>query len=186
MIGKQEFALFIAEKGDLYPYNEIRRTRNGIYPRWILFCAKSPQALFCHNGIHLLPTATLSNELIQEIIVREDGIPLPNDYNDIAYCMEHWGRGIDGRWYQDVLHLMESFLREPEGLTRCQLYYDCIYLIVERKLRMVFLHHDVVCAAMSAFENWFHKMFRNGNTDFYHLAVANIQYADSVRAWNSF
>jgi hypothetical protein len=179
-VTKHEFELFLANRGNYYPYNSIRTTRNGIYPRWILLESRQPHLLFCNNGFHLTPTACLSNETMQEMIVIDKAIPLPSDYDDIAFCMEYWGRGVCGLWQQQVLSVAHSFLSEGEHLPKKYLYYEMIYLLVERKVDSFFLHHDIRCAIKDGFARYFNKTFESETNDFFHLAVRSIQYCDNL------
>ena len=47
-IDKATFKEFEAEFGNIFPYNEAKKTRNGYYPKWILMKALGLK-LICRN-----------------------------------------------------------------------------------------------------------------------------------------
>ena len=184
MIAKAAFENFIAERGNIYPYNEIMQTRNGLYPKWILLSASRPQALFRMNGLHLVPTACVSNNVMQEMIVLEEGIPFPSEYDDVAHAMEYWGCMIDGGWQQQVLSLMDFYLKEGRKISKHKLYFDCIEMLINKKFTSIFIHHVVMVAAMEGFKQFFDRTFEK-EPDYFKLAVTCIHYVDNLIAFNT-
>jgi hypothetical protein len=183
-ISQAEYHAFMAEKGKMYPYNHVRQTRNGIYPKWIIVKSREPHSLFRRNGFHLLPSACLSNEVIKQVVVTEQGVPLPTEYDNVAHTMEYWGAIVNGIWYQEVLSMMYSFLSEGEELDEQYLYYDVVYLLFKMKVDALLLPYDVLCAATDAFESNFNRWYKSVTKDFWQLVTMTIQYADNLISLN--
>lgn len=185
MIAKAEFDLFIAEKGNACPHNDIRRTRNGQCPQWFILVASRPQSSFRRNGISPLPTSSLSNPMIQAMTVKGQGFPLPCDCNEIAFVLECWGTGVNGPWAQQVLDLLCEFLREGGHLHKKDLCCECIVLLFKLKIECVFMHCFVVDAAINGFHNNFDRIYEEEGGDFFSVAVAAIHCADALIHFNT-
>lgn len=180
MISKAAFALFMAENGSEYPHNDVRQTRRGLYPRWLLLEAEQDVSLFHPRGYFLLRTSCLSNDLMQHIIVNKEGIPLPDDYNEVADVMECWGISISGLWQQNALHMMHEFLTHGEQMDTPHLHYQCVVLIVERRLRELFHDNSVVTDVIESFQLHFYRQCREQTHDFYHLALDSLSFLNIV------
>jgi hypothetical protein len=185
VVSKEVFRAFMADKGNSYPYNAIRKTRNGIYPKWVLLASSQPHALFRRNGFHLLPTSCLSNQGIQNITVSGEGIPLPPEYDQVIWSMQYWGASYDGLWYQEVLSFIHSLLIDGEEMDEQYLFFDLVYLLFKKKLSAVFFHHGIMCTVTNAFEKHFNSLFQKNTRDFFELSVATIKYADTLVAFDS-
>jgi hypothetical protein len=79
---------------------------------YVRTCVTIGNQCVLHRGFFLVPTRALNHGTVQSIIESKRGFPLPNDYNEIAYCLEWWGRGVDSHWQQDVLGLMYLCFQE--------------------------------------------------------------------------
>jgi hypothetical protein len=183
MITNEGFKQFMANNGHLFPYYDIRCTRNSIFPKWLLL-KTNQNSLFRNDGWYLVPTSALRNDIVREIVVAKQGLPIPDQWDDIANCMEHWGRAIDSEWQQKVLAHLASYLVEHDAFDWKQVYYECISMLIEKKLHAVFVHYEVMSAAMMSFSNYFYDRC-NRVDSFFCLAVACIKYADNLIMWNT-
>lgn len=181
MISKVAFTEFMAENGSKYPHNEIRRTRGGLYPRWLLLEADGDVSLFRPRGYFLLRTSCISNSLMQQIIVHKEGMPLPNDCNEVADVMEYWGLGVSGRWQQNVLHMMHELLTAGDAMETRHFFCQCIVMIVERRVREAFNNdNSVVTDVVESFQIHFCDLCHTQTRDFYDLALAAFSFVNAI------
>lgn len=155
-----------------YPCNEIRRTRGGLCPRWLSLEASNDVSLFRPRGYFLVRTSCISNALMQEIIVKKEGLPLPHDHNEVADVMEHWGHGVSGRWLMEVLCMMHESLRNGDYIDRREFCCCSIVIIVEWQVRQAFNDNSVVAEVMDNFQLHFCDLCRTETRDFHKLALA--------------
>jgi hypothetical protein len=184
MITKHAFQVFLAETAGLYPYSEIRCTRNGLYPKWLLLKSNEQPPLFQSDGWYLIPTSSFRNETMQEMIVTNHALPFPSDWNEIAYCMEHWGRAIDAHWQQEVLAHLSYYIVHNKRIEKKEVMFRCISILVRKKIETVMFDYCAIEAAMCAFQNYFDGMYTR-NSQYFNLAVKSIQYADSLVVFNT-
>jgi hypothetical protein len=71
-------------------------------------------------------------------------------------------------------------------LDKYTLYFDLVFLLFERKMSSVFVHHDAMCAGtVIMFKNDFKTWYDKKRRDFFGLVVESIQYLDSLIRFNA-
>lgn len=130
---------FIENNGMCYPYNEIRRTRQGFHTKWLILSCSNHGVLFRKNHYFALHTGTLDFDKTQELIVSRKGLPLCPYCSEILDCMEFWGRTISPTWYSEVLQRMVSMMESADSssnvqLSRFNIFRDIIELRVNDML----------------------------------------------------
>ena len=101
------FKEFMFTEGNKFPYNNLKVTRNGIHPRWLLTEGSySSGSLLRTRNFFLIPSSSLPKKTVQRLILDKAVLPLPDDFCDVVDCMETWGRSLSYRWEQEVLKLM--------------------------------------------------------------------------------
>ena len=119
-----------------FPYNELLQTRHGGYHcKWLLVKVKNHGVLFHSRGFFLLLTGAIPNEILQNMITSKTAFPLPQEYSEMADCLEWWGRAIDGHWEQDVLGLMYLCLEEGMPVQKSKLFEFSIGILVDMKIQ---------------------------------------------------
>lgn len=113
-VSKDSIKQFIADNANVYPYSEVKCTRNGYHCKWSILQARGRNVdALCVNQSYLyaMPTACIGSGSLQELLLSKVAIPLTGAMEDIYDCMSIWGRGISERWHQLVLTLMCSELK---------------------------------------------------------------------------
>ena len=169
---------FLDDKGHLWPYNSIRRTRSGLHPKWMLIHQKNHGVCFRPNGFFVCPAGNLPTTAVQNIIISESGYPLPPVYCEVAEVVEHWGRGINPRWEQKVLEWFYQDLRHGCPEEKCDLFHGAIHLLIDAMnetraeiLQPYFLSEEW---------NQFFEVAYLTDHDFYSLAVKSVQFCDGL------
>ena len=73
-------------------------------------CKTDPGITFYHSRLYPMLCSTVEPEVVQHLIVTQQGLPLPNDFSLLMDCMFHWGRGINVSWYNITLELINFYL----------------------------------------------------------------------------
>lgn len=184
-VTRAAFQEFVIEWGETFPYNDIRKTRGGLYPKWLLMKANHHGVLFRPREYFLVRTACLSNDVTQVIITKREGLPLPRDYSEVADCLEHWGRRIDGQWEQAALNMLCEFLLNGEVMSRRDLFYQCLVLLVERHLLMADFDCGLIAVVIDSYFYSYYRMYHEESKVFHELARKSIAFAHDTIAINA-
>ncbi|CAB9518951.1 hypothetical protein SEMRO_976_G226910.1 [Seminavis robusta] len=183
MYNQQAFEAFVRAKGDVFPFNQLKKTRSSFRTRWVLLKSPSPTGIIYRpTKLFALPASCIRNDLLQEGIIAGNYLPLPPDYCDVLDCMEWWGRGVDPKWEQSILGMFEYYLANPEIFSiagRKELFYDCITLHIETKYSYIDGLNKT--QEMEYWPVYFGYLYES-TTDYFELATASIRYADN-RLW---
>ena len=182
-VDTKRFKEFYERVRDTFPYNNIRVTRNRFHTKWLLMrCKTNPGILFYHKKYYPLLCTTLEADIVQQIIITEQGIPLPHDISVLMDCMFHWGRSLSGPWYDKTLELINFYVNcsDLNGSTFCatQLYFDVIQMRVVHLISDHFAHGNTFIT-----EGWmahYRSLIERGTTDFFELAVSSFQYTKAA------
>jgi hypothetical protein len=184
---KAIFDTFVKDNGDAFPYSDAKRTRSSFLTKWLLLKSKcASNVLFRPSNVYVMRSSCFTNRHLQDTIVSGNGIPLPPDFCDVIDCMEYWGRMICPRWEQDVLSLMWDVLR-PRGLVgveikRSDLFYDCIMLLLERKLGAYPFINKV--AVLQEWQNFFYEVLMLTTSDYFKCATESIWFVEArINNW---
>jgi len=131
---KEALRRFILDNSNVYPYNEVKCTRNGYYCKWVILQSQGRNTDIIRVGagyLYAVPTACFDNDTLQQMLISKAAFPLSNESQDIEDCMSIWGRNISERWHQLVL----NFLCTNKKRTRKDLYRLCIQIRVDDLIR---------------------------------------------------
>ncbi|CAB9527947.1 hypothetical protein SEMRO_2110_G315000.1 [Seminavis robusta] len=103
--------------------------------------------------------------------------------------MEWWGRGIDPEWFSAVLGMLDYYITNSaifEEATRKELFYDCIMLLMEKKLDRIEgleqgLNRVVELELWQRYYNDY--LYGTITTDYFLLATNSIQFMNN-RVWH--
>jgi hypothetical protein len=104
-----EFAAFVAEKANRFPFNEITITETQVHSRWIAL--KSPSDQNSKGLIFPVLSTSMTSDAATYLIVTNQARPYTDTMSDIMDAM--WCSGFTitmPRWYYDVVAIMERFL----------------------------------------------------------------------------
>ena len=111
-----------------FPYNDLKVTRSRFHTKWLLMtCKTDPSILFYHAKYYPLLCSTCNAEVVQHLIVTEQGLPLPPVFCHVIDCMFHWGRSISWTWYCKTLELINFYLTQSD-IEGCDLKPTYLYL----------------------------------------------------------
>jgi hypothetical protein len=174
---------FMEKKGGLFPYAAVKHTRQGYYPKWLLLNSKcgSNDIRFRGNSLFLLRTACVTGDVVQSLIISEVALPLPPDFDDVADCMEWWGRCISGQWYLEVLSLFKEYLT-PNGFyhvlpTKERLFHDCIFQLIFKKIRDYYAVSPKTFELVHYWQAYYASAFKQ-TVDFFDIACGSIRETD--------
>ena len=178
-VNTKRFREFYERVRDTFPYNNIRVTRNRFHTKWLLMYSKTPSGiLFYHKKYYPLLCTTLDSDIVQYIIITEQGIPLPHDISVLMDCMFYWGRSLSGPWYDKTLELINFYIScsdlNVSTFSATELYFDVIQMRVVLLINNHFAHGNSFVV-----EGWmehYRSLIDRGITDFFELAVSSFQY----------
>ena len=165
-----------------FPYNDVRVTRRCFHVKWLLMtCKTDPGIQFYHGHLFPLLCSTVHANVVQELIITGQGLPLPQDFSLLLDSMFYWGRAINVAWYEKTLELINFYLHcedlSRETFTSSRLYFDVIQMRVLQIINNHFTYGNHVVV-----EGWmdhFKEMTASGTTSFFDLAVLSIQYTNT-------
>ena len=180
-VNTKRFREFYERVKGQFPYNEVRVTRTQFHVKWLLMsCKTDPGILFHHGRLYPLLCTTLDSEVVQHLIISEQGLPLPEDFSLLMDCMFCWGRGLSVPWYNKTLELVKFYLLTSDlnraTFSATDLYCDVIQMRVQQLISRHYTHgHHRI------YESWlqhYKEMVRSGKKEFFPLAVSSFQYTN--------
>jgi hypothetical protein len=184
---KAQFKAFVKANGERFPFNDIKRTRTSFITRWILVRSHgASEVRYRPSNVFGVRTSCFTNAHLQSTIVSGNGIPVPPDFCDVLDCMEFWGRAVCARWEQDVISMFWDYLR-PRGLDitigRGDLFYDCIMLLMERKLNNYVFYHIEKVQILQQWQAFYGQRFVT-TKNYFELATESIWFVeDLINTW---
>jgi len=149
---------FMEENQDVYPYNDVPKTRQGYHPKWLLTMSINTENIVWRRmGYYVIKASCLNHGNLQNMIMDGDAIPLPAEFGEVVDSLETWGAFHWVGWLEHSLHLMHEYLKEDNmyggvAPNKMRLFHDIILLHVQRELLFYWLsgtaqHNRVM-------ENW--------------------------------
>ena len=177
------FKQFYERVKDTFPYNDIKVTPNRFHVKWLLMsCKTDPCILFYHAKVYPLLCTTVDAEVVQQLILTKQGLPLPADFSDVLDCMFHWGRSLSWTWYSRTLELINFYLCTSD-LDRASFKPTHLYLDIIQMRVLQLINRHFRNGHSSITEEWlqyFRGMVNSGKTDFFELAVSSFQYTNRL------
>ena len=177
---------FMEENQDVYPYNDVPKTRQGYHPKWLLTMSKNKDGqVWRQMGYYVIRSSCLNKENLQNLIMDGDGIPLPADFAEVVDSLETWGVSKQSCWLCKALRVMHEYLKEDNmyggvAPTKMRLFHDCILIAVQRKAQINFGSNSANYNRV--LENWntyFWVRCREEHSFFY-LAYDSLHCADEM------
>ena len=124
----------------LYPYNEIRKTRNTMDCKWVL--------MHCDHGDTVHHPVVCKSfqevpETLQKLMITKHALPLTPALTHCMDSMVKWGSRMDFDWHCDVVELIAFTITDGMPVDKKQIVSDCI------ETKMAGLVHQF-CSANSA------------------------------------
>lgn len=170
---------FLDEHGEQYPYNEIRRTRQGLHAKWLITKCRNHGVFLQNNNYFVMRAGTVDFRTMQDLISSKQAVPVTPTYTEIIDCMEYWGRAIDSRWYEDVVKRIYRSNETIERNDRFHAFFDCVSLRVEDILyHRLFNEDQHRYNCYFQFRLFFETSYGPG-CSFFDIAVKSFQFIDS-------
>ena len=166
-----EFQIFLRRNGNKFPYNQVRKTRNTIYAKWLVLAAGQ-------SSFVTLPSISLDKPTLNHLVMTQQAWPLPADMSEIIDYMECWGRGEDRVWYHNVVDWIAFICREGIKRDHLGLLYDCVALRVKRIIdeELGSRTTELTRRLLRQWREYFFSQFENGSTDFITVKRASIAF----------
>ena len=168
----QSFKIFLEENGKLYPYRDVKLTRNRImHVRWLLI--KGCYTLYSGSvaGVTMepsewkpVPSNAFSNDTVTYLIVTKQALPVPPVVGEVLEVMECWGKALDGLWYNRVVDYLAYLCYNGFELNKQTILHHAIEFKVH--LMLQHLEDDDVRfdTVMEDFNEWFEYTYHYGST----------------------
>lgn len=180
LVSGADFSAFPKANGAKCPHNQVFKTRRRFDVKWLVTnkptCADIPG----NEGTHTaLPSSCLYDDVVQYLIVTKDAMPVPPEMLEILDWMHCWGRGPDVNWCAKVVDWLHLLLVSKIHLTnRMVPLRDCVEFRVRHMLREMGLERNPFLWGnmVHSWHQFFETQCDAGNTSFYDLAVASVQF----------
>jgi len=132
---------FVEQHKDIYPYNDVPKTRQGHHPKWLFAMSRNKEGqVWRQLGYYVIRASCLNHENIQNLIIDGDGIPLPADFAEVVDSLGTWGVTKHICWPHKSLMVIHEHLKEDNmhgGVVpkKMRLSHDCILQGIQRRLR---------------------------------------------------
>ena len=148
---KAQFDLFKVLNRDVFPYRNVRLTRNSCHCKWLVLKASAPTSNHAKGPYSVVCRSSLSRHTFNEMILRKDGLPMPDLFGEIIDTLSGWWHE---QWFQDALEYFYNF-GNHRPLNREMVFLDVIELRAVRLLEMKYIHMPVVMHGVHL--NWIHQ-----------------------------
>jgi hypothetical protein len=100
------FSKFLMDNSQVYPYSELKPTRNSFFCKWIML--KGPD----RGSTEYFPVLanSMTYGVICELISSGKAKPLTPELSDVVDAMYWWGKNKNIDWYDDVIMMVDEAL----------------------------------------------------------------------------
>lgn len=173
-VNKEAFLSFIKAHGNMFPFSEVRQTRNQLHEKWIILsCPKYDVKVMPQHMTLCSHSVDWSTR--QHLIMSGKGIPSAPDFNDILDCTENW-RSVSGTWRQFDLKHVVCLAQEKVAPARRGLFFTCVNYQVKELLFSFGLNADLGFAIYQAWILHFFEMYDTREKDFYWLSIRSFEF----------
>ena len=122
-------------ENDVYPYNDLRATRQGFECKYIFLESSSTAYL---RSVYVVPTSCFELPILEQQIVSRRAKPLTPTMTCIIDFMERWGMDESIDWHNNVIATLYDFASSPVPTPKKHMFKECISLLVEEILHLFF------------------------------------------------
>jgi len=184
VFSKKAFTAFYEEVKNKFPYKDVRITRQSFNTKWLLMNTNIDHGIPFHDSrVVLLQASALSQDIIQHIIMRGQGVPLPQDFTVVVDSMVGWGRSINAEWYYRFLDYLDYIVcmedLDRRNYSSRQFCYDVIHMRVHQMLNDSFEgDHEAVARTRQQWVNYFWESVvpQIATNDFYSMAQNSFDF----------
>lgn len=172
------FKAFLSQHGLDHPHNEIRQTHQKFHCKWLLLSCSNHDGVVFQRGPHFPHlSCCLDKDTVQDVTMKQQGMPLPPDPSNVMDGMEVWGRNVSPLWHHQVMNYMMNLFETKRRNSQAVVFFDCVKFEVENVLADNFMGNDNGHVSVS--EQWavfFGDLYQCREKDFYFLAVRSLQF----------
>ena len=176
---KEALDIFFEELGGHYPYNQVKKTRNKIYCKWLMLTRFHQDNNEWQNSRNTVVSASsFDYETLQHMIISRSALPLTPDMDKVMDWMFQWGRTVSPWWYNNVVWVLYFKLINGFEISKYELFMQCMTWKITRKLEQRHFqpgseaYHHIYTGWTLVFPHYYNQE----DPDFHKLYIKSVQF----------
>ena len=181
----EELKAFLEDHGGVYPYSDMKVTRNSFHLEWILEeCEWNRTQNILRMETQFIPVHVScyrnKPKVLEKLLMEGSVYPLAEGMNEIMDAMCVWGQSVSYHWYSDTLQLLVNWIAQGHYVSKKEMWKEVIERLVLARIQFHYQFGSYTYAML--YNNWqtyFELTYMTRHKTFFMMAGMSRNYIES-------